>query len=86
MEVQLAQIEATRKKAAALKAQSRAATAKLARGEQPRSRVGNHPLVGPVRAVLGTPDAARAAFIYGEVLGPPVGLRPQACGAHKAAE
>lgn len=86
MEAQLAHIEATRKKAAALKAQSTAATAKLARGEQQRPRAGNRRLVGPVRAVLRTPDAVRAAFIYGEVLGPPVGLRPQACGAHKAAE
>ncbi len=86
MQAQLAQIEATRKKAAALKAQSAAATQKLGRRDRRPSKAGRGLLKGPVRAALRTPDAARTAFIYGEVLGKPVGMRPQACGAHKVAE
>lgn len=85
MQAQLAQIEATRKKAAALKAQSVAAKKKIASlGRRPSPVRGLHQ--GPVRAALRTPNAARTAFIYGEVLGKPVGMRPHACGADKVSE
>ena len=86
MQAQLAQIEATRKKAAALKAQGAAATQKLGRQGRRSPKAGRGLLKGPVRVALRTPDAARTAFIYGEVLGKPVGMRPHACGAHKVAE
>ncbi len=84
MQAQLAQIETTRKRAAALKAQSAAATKKLARQGSRISRAGGMGLKGPVRLALRNPGAARAAFIYGEVLGAPVGLRETGTGALKS--
>ena len=84
MQVQMERIEATRKKAAALRAQSAAATKKLARQAGRTSPAGRMGLRGPVRLALRKPGAARAAFIYGEVLGAPVGLRKTGTGALKS--
>jgi hypothetical protein len=83
MQAQLAQIEATRKKAAALKAQGAAAARKLRTRERRTSRVGGFALKGPVRQVLRNPAAARSAFVYGEVFGAPVSLRSNGSGALK---
>jgi hypothetical protein len=83
MQAQLAQIEATRKKAAALKAQGAAAARKLRTRERRTSSVGGFALKGPVRQVLRNPAAARSAFVYGEVFGAPVGLRSNGSGALK---
>ncbi|MFP4165641.1 MAG: hypothetical protein ACLFUF_00550 [Opitutales bacterium] len=45
------------------------------RTQKPAKRGGKQFGAGPVREVLNNPRAARTAFIYGEVLGAPVGLR-----------
>ncbi|CAI8308923.1 MAG: Uncharacterised protein [Opitutia bacterium UBA7350] len=81
MQAQLAKIERTRKKAAALKAQSAAASKKSQAYQIKTTKVGSSSLREPVRSALNNPGAARSAFIYGEVLGTPVGLRKQITGA-----
>ncbi|MEM8867700.1 MAG: hypothetical protein AAGC73_05485 [Verrucomicrobiota bacterium] len=76
IEVQLARIEETKKRAAALRSQS----GQSARKEVPASansdtaRRGRY-FSGPVRSSLRDPKAARAAIIYSEVLGQPISLR-----------
>ncbi len=75
MQVRLQQIEATKRRAEVLKRQaSRPVKASKNQGKQKRSTRGGL-LSGSVRSVLRDPEAARTAFVYGEVLGKPVGLR-----------
>ena len=75
MQVRLQQIEATKRRAEVLKRQaSRPVKASKNQGKQKRSTRGGL-LSGSVRSVLRDPGAARTAFVYGEVLGKPVGLR-----------
>ena len=81
MQAQLAKIERTRKKAAALRAQSKAASKKLKIDRTGTPRAGSLGLKGPVRMALSHPGAARSAFVYAEVLGAPVGLRKNGLGA-----
>ena len=80
MQARLEQIEATKRRAEALRRQARRSTT-LAKHqvEQVRSTRGNFP-AGSVRSVLRDPVAARTAFVYGEVLGKPVGLRSSGSG------
>lgn len=80
MQARLQQIEATKRRAEALKQKaSRTATAAKGQSERRRSARGGL-LSGSVRSVLRDPGAARTAFVYGEVLGKPVGLRPSGSG------
>jgi hypothetical protein len=78
MEAQLRQIEATKRQAEKLQKQAKVRTreisdrigrpkpsATIAASRRPR-------FAGSVRSTLRDPAAARTAFIYGEVLGPPV--------------
>lgn len=77
MEAQLAKIEATRKQAERLKKKAsrvEAEVSKVAR-RNPKSGSMSRFGRGSVRTQLKDPSAARAAFIYGEVLGSPAGLR-----------
>ena len=76
MQQRLQAIEATKRKAEALKKQA-AQVAPDHYGADPRENAEPKSgiLLGPVRSELKNPRAARAAFIYGEVLGEPVGLR-----------
>lgn len=75
MEVQLKKIEATKREAALLLSQS------AQKGIQPKGGIDNPKTVSKksafrsVRSSLKDSKAARSAFIYGEVLGPPVSLR-----------
>ncbi len=74
IEAQLERIQATRRQAERLQQQAakgrKAATSAVA----PPTRSGGY-LSGSVRESLQDPQAARVAFIYGEVLGPPIALR-----------
>jgi hypothetical protein len=75
MKARLAKLKKTQEKAAALRDQ---ALKNASRGTQKRSvgvQAKRFGLNGPVRANLKDVGAARTAFIYGEVLGSPVGLR-----------
>lgn len=77
IESKLKQIEATKRQAAKLQKQAAQSGAsgrsRAARGADTsgRSRAARR----PIRATLRDPAAARAAFIYSEVLGPPVSQR-----------
>ncbi|MDQ8194435.1 hypothetical protein QEH59_08355 [Coraliomargarita sp. SDUM461004] len=76
IQAKLEQIEATKRRAEKLKKQARASDAKALPHRRPSAATGSRrALRGPVRRVLRDPAAARAAFIYGEVLGPPVTQR-----------
>lgn len=80
MQARLEQIEATKRRAEALRRQaSRSTTAAKSQDEQTRSNYASFP-AGSVRSVLRNPAAARTAFVYGEVFGKPVGLRPSGSG------
>lgn len=75
MQVRLKKLEATKREAEKLKQQSEM-------GQNPHNTPTSASTVtvgslfqGPVIANLRSPNAARAAFIYGEVLGPPVSQR-----------
>ena len=71
MQARLQQIEATKRQAETLKKQAQASREKLS--PQPERPSGStYRARGPIRSRLKDPAAARAAFIYGEVLGPPV--------------
>jgi hypothetical protein len=78
MDARLRQIEETKRRAERLKKQADNAHMKNEIGSGPAKRAkrrsGGH-FSGPVRESLADPAAARVAFIYGEVLGRPVGLR-----------
>ena len=76
IEAQQRKIEATQRQAAALRSKAHAARAKMpSRRGSAESKGGV--LAGPVRSSLSNPAAARAAFIYSEVLGAPAGLQQQ---------
>ena len=76
IEAQQRKIEATQRHAAALRSKAHAARAKMpSRRGSAESKGGV--LAGPVRSSLSNPAAARAAFIYSEVLGAPAGLQQQ---------
>ena len=80
MQARLEQIEATKRRAEALRRQaSRSTTAAKSQDEQTRSNYASFP-AGSVRSVLRNPAAARTAFVYGEVFGKPVGLRASGSG------
>ena len=78
MEARLRQIEETKRRGERLKRQADTAHMKNEVGSGARKRnkrrSGGY-FSGPVRESLADPAAARVAFIYGEVLGRPVGLR-----------
>ncbi|MFU8847412.1 MAG: hypothetical protein ACNA77_01675 [Opitutales bacterium] len=74
MQAQLKRIEATKRQAEKLQKQARAGREKSKAIEKPKRRSGGY-LTGTVRESLQDPHAARVAFIYGEVLGPPISLR-----------
>jgi hypothetical protein len=76
MEARLEQIQATKRRADVLRHQAGRSTTKV---KQARSTGGGFP-AGSVRSVLRDPAVARTAFVYGEVLGKPVGLRPSGTG------
>ncbi|MDG1242324.1 MAG: hypothetical protein P8R37_04080 [Opitutae bacterium] len=81
MQARLEQIEATKRRAQALRRQAGQSTAVTKHQvERARSTRGSFP-AGSVRSVLRDPVAARTAFVYGEVLGKPVGLRSSGSGA-----
>jgi len=75
MEAQLKKIEATKREAARLLSQS---TEKRTQAQteisNPKTTRKTHSF-GSVKSSLKDPKAARSAFIYAEVLGPPVSLR-----------
>ncbi|MGJ8637817.1 MAG: hypothetical protein ACSHYA_00365 [Opitutaceae bacterium] len=74
MQERLRQIEATKRQAEQLKRQ----TAARRQDTKPkRKSSGSRTFSGPIRDQLKDPAAARAAFIYGEVLGQPVSMRKQ---------
>ena len=78
MQARLQQIEATKRQAEKLKQQAgmvgteKVGTAAPSRPQTTRQR---SIFRGPVRASLTDPAAARAAFVYAEVLGQPVSQR-----------
>jgi FtsZ-interacting cell division protein ZipA len=76
MQARLEQIQATKRRAEVLRHQAGRSTTKV---KQARSTGGGFP-AGSVRSVLRDPAVARTAFVYGEVLGKPVGLRPSGTG------
>ncbi|MEC7274065.1 MAG: hypothetical protein VXU48_02350 [Verrucomicrobiota bacterium] len=73
LEARLEKVEATTRQAEKLKKQGQIATSSNSQsGSKSRTDV---LLSGNVRSSLRDPSAARAAFIYGEVLGAPVSLK-----------
>ncbi|MGZ0656687.1 hypothetical protein ACWPKS_13870 [Coraliomargarita sp. W4R72] len=77
MQAKLEQIEATRRQAEKLKQQVRASSPQQRASAQSRSRSQptSRATRRPIRSTLHDPAAARTAFIYGEVLGPPISQR-----------
>lgn len=81
MEARLRQIEATKRQAEKLQKQAKVRTREISDqiGRPKATRtvpVSSRPrFAGSVRSTLRDPAAARTAFIYGEVLGPPVSQR-----------
>ena len=82
MQARLRQIEATNRQAAKLQEQATKATKASkdasSSSQQPHPKLStSHSQLarGSVRSTLRDPAAARAAFIYGEVLGPPISQR-----------
>ncbi len=83
MQARLQEIEATKRRAEALKRKASKST-KAYEGQTSRKRSARGGLLsGSVRSVLRDPGAARTAFVYGEVLGKPVGLRSSGSGVVK---
>lgn len=79
MQAQLKRIEATKRQAEKLQEEAAAQPDRDEKARQkPNSRSGGH-FTGTVRESLRDPQAARVAFIYGEVLGPPISLRKGNC-------
>jgi hypothetical protein len=70
MQERLQQIEATEKRAKKLKQQARITRSNTTFAQNPSRRAR-----GSARSTLRDPSAARAAFIYGEILGQPVSQR-----------
>ena len=78
MQARLRQIEETKRRGERLKRQADTAHMKNeigSNGQKRNKRRSGGYFSGPVRESLADPAAARVAFIYGEVLGRPVGLR-----------
>lgn len=75
MDAQLRRIEETKRQAAQLQQRAEAVQKKASVKTSSRGRSGGGLLRGPLRESLIDPAAVRAAFIYGEVLGRPMGLR-----------
>lgn len=77
MASRLRQIEETKRRAERLREQANAAHMKNDGGAEARKqkRQSTRYFGASVRESLGDPAAARAAFIYGEVLGRPVGMK-----------
>lgn len=78
IESRMQRIEATNRQAEQLKRQAAAARKKANQPRNPAQRPersGGTVFKGSVRQSLRDPSAARAAFIYGEVLGRPIGMR-----------
>jgi len=80
MQARLQQIEVTKRRAEALKRQAAASSQSSETAERRQSTVRGGLRSGSVRSVLRNPDAARTAFVYGEVLGKPVGMRESGSG------
>ena len=76
MQAQLKRIEATRRQAERLKREAAKKRKTTESRPERRQRSGGY-FSGTVRESLQDPQAARVAFIYGEVLGPPVSLRKE---------
>lgn len=74
MQAQLKRIEATKRQAQKLQKEAAARPDIDKTSHKPNRRSGGY-FSGTVRESLRDPQAARVAFIYGEVLGPPVSLR-----------
>lgn len=80
MQSRLREIEATNQRAAKLKDEAKVANERVNRrkaSSEPTKRKRSGLLSGSVRESLKDPAAARAAFIYGEVLGAPISLRKE---------
>jgi hypothetical protein len=76
MQARLEEIEATKRQAEALKKKIKQDTQDYYDTDHHESAEQEHVLsVGAVHSALKNPQSVRAAFIYGEVLGKPVGLR-----------
>jgi hypothetical protein len=75
IEAKLQQIEATKRRAEKLKKQARASSSSVEPVQASAGLSHRRGLRGSVRSTLRDPAAARAAFIYGEVLAPPVSQR-----------
>lgn len=75
MEAQLKRIEVTKREAEKLQKQAVSRRKTNLSEEQPQQQTTGGYFSGTVRESLLDPQAARVAFIYGEVLGPPVALR-----------
>lgn len=81
MDERLQAIEATKRRAEALKHQAGTLSASSSGASRvAKRRVRGGVLSGSVRSTLCDPAAARAAFIYGEVLGKPVSARASGSG------
>ena len=80
MQERLPQIEATKRRAEALKRQAGGSTQSSATTKRRQSTRRGGLRSGSVRSVLRDPDAARTAIIYSEVLGKPVGVRESGSG------
>jgi hypothetical protein len=75
MKARLAKLKKTQREAAALRDQALKNASSKTQKQSAVVRTKRFGLNGPVRANLKDVGAARTAFIYGEVLGSPVGLR-----------
>ncbi|NBB79314.1 MAG: hypothetical protein GVY36_07710 [Verrucomicrobia bacterium] len=75
MKERLEKIEATKQEAEKLKKQSEARQDPHAKKEPASTTAGGALFRGSVIENLRSPNAARAAFVYGEVLGPPISQR-----------
>jgi hypothetical protein len=81
MQERLQQIEATKRRAEALKRQAGGALSPASETTERRQSTRRGALrSGPVRSVLRDPAAARTAIIYSEVLGKPVSMRATGSG------
>ena len=80
MDERLQAIEATKRRAEALKHQAGLRASSSGASRVAKRRVRGGVLSGSVRSTLCDPAAARSAFIYGEVLGKPVSVRTSGSG------
>jgi hypothetical protein len=80
MQAKLQQIEATQRRAAQLKEQARSTSTNTQSRQRSEREASTTPrkgsfFGGSVRSTLRDPRAARAAFIYSEVIGQPISQR-----------